>query len=248
MPFRFSKHETATINDAIKEVVKLNPPGLVFEAGSTVVRGLQGPHLLSPLLSRLARDARLLMPAIQLLGGDVYVHQYKVNFKHAFVGDIWPWHRDFEYWQRLDGIAKPDLVSVMVALDDISEFNGPLFFIRGSHRIEEQGDRPCPRRVTGADSHKAFSADLLFQLTREEVAALLISSEIIAPKGPTGLTLFFAANVAHASLPNLTATSRRLLIITYNRTNNLPSNKAKRPEYISGRTFTPLKPLKRFTK
>ena len=247
MPFRFSKHEIDTVNDATEEVVKLNPPGLVMEAGSTVVRGIQGAHLLNTLLSRLARDARLLMPAIQLLGGDVYVHQYKVNFKHAFVGDIWPWHRDFEYWHRLDGIAKPELVSVMVALDEISEFNGPLFFIPGSHHIQEASDRAYPRHLTGDEVHKAFSADLPFQLTKEEVSALLLSSEIVAPKGPIGLTLFFAANVAHASLPNLTATSRRLLIITYNRTDNLPSNKARRPEYISARTFTPLKPLKRFT-
>lgn len=248
MSFRFSKNETDAMNDAIDEVVRLNPPGLVWEADSTAVRGLQGPHLLSPLLSRLARDARLLMPAIQLLGGDVYVHQYKINFKRAFVGDIWPWHRDFEYWYRLDGIPQPNLVSVMVALDEISEFNGPLFFIPGSHRIKEQADPPGPSRLTGAGENAAFSADLPFQLTKEEIAAMLAGSEIIAPKGPTGLTIFFAANVAHASLPNLTATSRRILLITYNRTDNRPSNKAKRPEYISGRTFTPLKPLKRFTR
>jgi len=30
-----------------------------------------------------------------LLGSDIYVHQTKLNTKHAFVGDWWEWHQDY---------------------------------------------------------------------------------------------------------------------------------------------------------
>ena len=248
MSCRFTKEEVGRITDAISDVVKLNPPGLITESNSSVVRGLQGAHLLNPLLSQLARDKRLLAPALELLGGDVYVHQYKVNFKHAFVGEIWPWHQDFTYWQMLDGIPRPNLASAMVALDEITEFNGPLFFIRGSHKFGITQGQISYGKLSEEEVKRGFSAELPFQLTKDEVERMLHGSEIIAPKGPAGTVVFFAANVAHASLPNLTPSSRRLLIITYNRTNNVPvPGTAKRPEHVAGQFFEPLEPVDLFT-
>ena len=67
---------------------------------------------LPPLIGRSPMrgvDAKL-GPAKQLLRHHVYLHQFKVNFKQAFVGGAWPWHQDFAYWHILDGIPNAALV------------------------------------------------------------------------------------------------------------------------------------------
>ena len=51
---------------------------------------------------RLGRHPRLVAPVQQLLGGDIYMHQFKINAKAAFDGDVWQWHQDYGTWSRDD--------------------------------------------------------------------------------------------------------------------------------------------------
>jgi len=248
LPYRFSHLDLQRITEAIDEVISARPPGLVYESDSDIVRALQGAHLFNRLLGRLTQDRRLLRPAKQLLRGDVYLHQFKVNFKQAFVGGAWPWHQDFAYWHILDGIPNANLVSAMIALDEISEFNGPVFFIRGSHNKGLFQNETTEASEALKDLDRSFSSDLPFQLNKEDIANLLQGSEIVAPKGPPGSVIFFAANVAHASLPNLTPYARRIVLVTYNRVDNAPLyNSKRRPEYIAGSAFQPLQEIADFT-
>ncbi len=94
---------------------------------------------------------------------------------------------------------------------------------------------------------RCFSSDLPFQVSNEDIKWLLTDSEIVAPKGPAGTVIFFAANVAHASLPNLTPYARRIVFVTYNRIDNLPAdNPSPRPEYIAGSSFKALEEIDDF--
>ncbi|MEI9803134.1 MAG: phytanoyl-CoA dioxygenase family protein [Pseudolabrys sp.] len=43
----------------------------------------------------MARHPRLVEPLRQLFGENVYVHQFKLNAKAAFEGDVWQWHQDY---------------------------------------------------------------------------------------------------------------------------------------------------------
>ena len=54
----------------------------------------------------LARHPRLVEPLRQLFGEDVYVHQFKLNAKAAFEGDVWQWHQDYGTWARDDGMPR----------------------------------------------------------------------------------------------------------------------------------------------
>lgn len=244
---RLSETEIKAIETAIDEVIESDPPGLVRESNSQVVRALQGPHLQNTTLLRLAQDHRILEPAREVLGSDVYLHQYKVNFKREFVGELWPWHQDYAYWCALDGIARPDLVTVAIALDEVSEFNGPLFFIRGSHNFGLIQNREVEASVSSSNIEKQFSQNLMFQLSPDDIRRMLEKAEIVAPKGPAGSILLFSANVAHASQPNLSPSPRRLVLITYNRVDNRPvPGFSERPEYIAGRCFEALRPISNF--
>ena len=37
----------------------------------------------------------MIEPIEQIFGEKVYMHQYKINAKSAFTGDVWQWHQDY---------------------------------------------------------------------------------------------------------------------------------------------------------
>lgn len=45
------------------------------------------------------------------------------------------WHQDFIFWLKEDKILHPDLTTVALFLDDVTEANGPIGFLPGSHQI-----------------------------------------------------------------------------------------------------------------
>ena len=94
-----------------------------------------GIHLRNAVYARLVRHPRFVEPAMQILGDDrLYVMQVKVNVKAAFGGEVWQWHYDFATHHGEDGVPSRLPLNLHVFLDDVTEFNGPLWFIRGSHR------------------------------------------------------------------------------------------------------------------
>ena len=62
------------------------------------------------------------------------MHQFKINGKMAFEGDVWQWHQDYGTWLNDDLMPTERAMNVAIFLDDVNEFNGPLMFIPGSHR------------------------------------------------------------------------------------------------------------------
>ena len=41
----------------------------------------------------------MIRPVEQVFGEQVYMHQYKINAKAAFTGDVWQWHQDYGTWR-----------------------------------------------------------------------------------------------------------------------------------------------------
>ena len=104
------------------------------EKESDAVRTAMGLHQRSEVFARVVRHPRLVEPAMQILGDALYVQQVKVNAKEAFSGDVWQWHYDFATHHGEDGVPEPLALNLHIFLDEVNEFNGPLVFIRGSHR------------------------------------------------------------------------------------------------------------------
>src|SRR3546814_9383263 len=63
------------------------------------------------------------------------MHQFKINAKAAFDGEVWQWHQDFGTWHRDDEMPEPRAMNIALFLDEVSAVNGPLMFIPG--RSEE---------------------------------------------------------------------------------------------------------------
>lgn len=246
LPACFSPEEVQEMNGELPAIFAEDTPARVLEKGSGQVRSVYGSHRTSGLFARLVRDRRVLDPARTILEGEVYVHQFKVNAKLAFVGDVWEWHQDYIFWRNEDGMPTPRVVNAVVFLDEVTEFNGPLLFIPGSHRagVLDPGKR---RDGSGGDAPAwaaDVAADLSYTLTREMIADMVAERGIVAPKGPAGSVLFFDANVAHGSGPNMSPFDRKLMLVTYNSVHNVPVPRGNpRPEFLCSRDCTPVVPL-----
>ena len=235
----FSKENISRLKNEATVLAGQDLPSIVREKGTGLVRALQGCHLFSSTFDRLTRLPGIVDPVEQIIDGKGYVYQFKVNFKMAFGGDVWKWHQDYIYWLKEDGMRHPSCTNVLIFLDDVNEFNGPLLLIPGSHHhgvIEVEV--PSDRRGGWQES---FSADLKYSLDKKTIADLVHRCGIVAPKGPQGSVLFFHPNLVHGSAPNISPFDRTILIVTYNSIDNVPCPVGKpRPEFIVSRDTRPV--------
>ncbi|MFI6934711.1 phytanoyl-CoA dioxygenase family protein [Streptomyces sp. NPDC050287] len=223
-------------------------PRRVMETNGRQVRAVHGSHLHSRFFADLVRMPRLLDPVRQLLSGEAYVHQFKINAKKAFGGELWEWHQDFYFWEHEDGMSEPRAVNVVIHLDAANEFNGPLMLIPGSHRetgISAEGNPVEPDgEVQGWE--RTVSARLKYRIGSETLRKLVDTHGITSIKGTAGCILFFDPRVVHGSVGNMTPYDRSLLIISYNSTENqLREVPHPRPEFLAGREYGALKSLAR---
>ena len=70
------------------------------------------------------------------------MHQFKINAKAPFDGDVWQWHQDYGTWKRDDGMPEARAMNISVFLDEVYPYNGPLMFIPKSHKRGTLGGRP----------------------------------------------------------------------------------------------------------
>jgi ectoine hydroxylase-related dioxygenase (phytanoyl-CoA dioxygenase family) len=243
-----SATEIATLGAAIHEVFAHDFPGRVLEKGSNLVRAVHGPHLINDVFERLTRHPKLVKAAMQLLGSQVYIHQFKINAKAAMGGDVWKWHQDYQFWRDEDGMPTARVLNVAVFLDEVNEFNGPIIFVPGSHKdgIIEVPVDPTSRSVQ--DSTRPWlstvSADLKYTIDKPTLTRMVQQYGLCAPKGPSGSLLFFHPNLIHGSVPNMSPFDRTLAVITYNSIENtLRPVPQPRPDFMANRDYTPIVPL-----
>lgn len=233
------QREVERLRESFARDCEVPGPHLVVEDDSAEVRAVYASHHRQPEFAGLIRDARVLGPVQQLLTDDVYVYQFKINAKPAFGGERWAWHQDYLAWRIADGLPAPRQVNIGVFLDDVTEFNGPVIFVPGSHR----GGLVRESRKTGAKSEQHLDPDDI-SLTPRQLAEHVDRHGMTSPKGPAGSVVFFSPEIVHGSAPNMSPFARRLLIATYNDVTNLPEAPGgQRPEYVVCRDTEPLRPL-----
>ncbi|HEX5676533.1 MAG TPA: ectoine hydroxylase [Alcanivorax sp.] len=214
----------------------------VTEPGSEEIRSLFAVHFLSERFNQLARDPRLTGRARQILGGDVYVHQSRINYKPGFHGKGFNWHSDFETWHAEDGMPSMHAVSASIVLTDNHHFNGPLMLIPGSHKVFV----PC-LGATPDDHHKQSLKTQEFGVPGNDVLQALIErGGIEAPTGKAGGLILFDCNTLHGSNANMSPDPRSNVFFVYNRRDNVCDRpyaaRRRRPSFLAhgpGETWTP---------
>ncbi|WP_410667884.1 phytanoyl-CoA dioxygenase family protein [Amycolatopsis sp. cmx-4-68] len=232
----FSEAEVDSLNAAAEEELGADTPWRTVEEATGRPCRVHGSHLRHEVFERLVRLPRLLRVAEHLLGDRVYVHQFKINEKHAYGGGAWHWHQDFIFWNRQDGMPEPRALTVGIFLDDVTEFNGPLMFVPGGH-LGGVIDL-APKRGGWADT---LTSDLKYSLQDSDVLTELARRNgITTPKGPRGSAVWFHCTLPHGSAQNLSPFGRRMLFVSYNAVANALPAPSPRPEWLVSRTFDPL--------
>lgn len=245
LPNGFTSHDLKAIKAELPRILAERTERTVMEADGKSVRSVYGVHQHNKFISRLARHPQLLMMAQQILQDNVYVYQSKLNLKLPFAGDVWDWHQDYTYWCNEDGMPAPQAVSVAIYLDDVNEFNGPLYFLPGTHRSGVQRHRSPEGQPAGYEDAPGWisnlTAKLKYSIDHDCLRELTLKHGIVAPKGQAGTILLFDCNIIHASPPNISPFGRTTLIFTYNRVSNAPlESRRRRPEFLASADSRPL--------
>ena len=231
LPERFTREEIEPLRKEADVIFALDRQE-VWRETSGVARTAFAAHTFSEPFRRLGAHPRMVKPVMQILDGQVYMHQYKINAKAAFDGDVWQWHQDYGVWQRDDDMPEPRAMNIAVFLDPVTAANGPLLFIPKSHKVG----------VLQAGHDLATTSYPLWTLDRETVTRLAAAGGIEAPTGPPGAMIMFHGNLVHASPPNISPWHRTIVYLSLCEVNN-HIRRFQRPEWIAHRDFTPIEPL-----
>jgi ectoine hydroxylase len=208
---------------------------VITEPGSGEVRSIFNIHRLNDLFANLVCDPRVLNVAREILCGEVYIHQSRINYKPGFKGKEFYWHSDFETWHSEDGMPAMRAVSCSILLTDNNEHNGPLMLIPGSQHyfIACMGKTPD-------DHYKHSLKQQEYGVPDEALLRRLCDLGGIAScTGRAGSAVFFDCNTMHGSNSNITPHPRSNIFFVYNSTENqlgTPGDGLKpRPEFVAAR-------------
>ncbi len=231
-PGLFTPEEIQVLIDEVPRLYAQHRPENVREKGSEAVRTNFAAHMYSKLFARLARHPRMVESVMQIFGEPVYMHQFKINGKMAFDGDIWQWHQDYGTWQADDLMPAARAMNVAIFLDEVNEFNGPLMFIPESHK----------HGVLDAEHDVSTTSYPLWTINHDTIRKLVARGGLVAPKGPVGSMILFHGCLVHASTANLSPWNRVSVYLSLCAVSN-HIRRFKRPEYIAHRDFTPIQCL-----
>jgi ectoine hydroxylase len=236
-PGHFSAEEIGVLTDAVPALYSRREAFNVREKGSDAVRTNFAAHMISEPFAKLARHPRMVRPVRDLFEEEVYMHQFKINGKMAFEGDVWQWHQDYGTWLNDDLMPTERAMNVAIFLDEVTEHNGPLMFIPGSHK---KGVVDAKHDLT-TTSYPLWTVDndLIRQLVERAGGT---QGGIVSPKGPAGSMILFHSCLVHASGSNLSPFNRVAVYLSLCAVSN-HIRRHKRPEFIAHRDFAPIEML-----
>jgi ectoine hydroxylase len=231
LPDCFSDEEMAVLRAEAENIYKTERKE-VWRESSGAPRTAFAAHTYNEAFRLLGAHPRLVKPVEQLFGEKLYMHQFKINAKAAFEGEVWQWHQDYGTWARDDGMPQPRAMNIAVFLDEVMPINGPLMFIPKSHK----------HGTLQAGHDKQTTSYPLWTLDKDTVTRLAKEGGIVAPTGKPGSVLMFHGNLVHASPPNITPYPRKIVYLTLCAVSN-HITKFTRAEWIAHRDFTPIVPV-----
>jgi ectoine hydroxylase len=231
LPNLFGAEEIAVLREEAEGIYATDRKE-IWREKSGAPRTAFAAHTYNEAFGILGADPRLIRPVEQVFADRLYMHQYKINAKAAFDGDVWQWHQDFGVWHRDDGMPEPRAMNISVFLDEVMHINGPLMLVPKSHR----------HGVLAAGHDTGTTSYPLWTLDNGTVKRLVDEGGIFTAVGPPGSVLMFHGNLVHGSAGNITPYPRKIVYLTLCAVSN-HITKFTRAEWIAHRDFTPIVPV-----
>lgn len=164
-------------------------------AASPALRRVASPQDVSEAYLGVMRDNHALDTLTHLIGPNIRFNHAKVNSKLPGSATVVKYHQDFMYEPH----SNDDLATVLIFLDDVTDENGPLEVVPGSHR------GPLHELWHGGVFTGAIDDDLASEMPARAVRCT----------GPAGSACIMHTRLLHGSAANLSAQPRTLFIAVY---------------------------------
>ena len=188
----------------VREIAPAVPPGdRILEADGTNVRNLWRMEKHDEFFDRLAQRDQIVGLVRELVHGEPVLMAVETFNKPARVGSGVPPHQDNAYFCQ----SPSDVLTIWIAIDAATDANGPIFYLKGSHR-----GGTLPHRPSGVAGNSMGLAKMpphdqadVFRGTLEPGDALIHHCETIHWSAPNqtdqprcGLLMVFrGAHTAH---------------------------------------------------
>ena len=157
------------------------------------VRRLKSPISHHDVYMRTIKHDNILDIVAQLIGDGIRTNGNKLNMKSADYGSPVEWHQDWSFYPH----TNDDILAVGVCIDEMTEANGALLVIPGSHKGPTY-DHHQDGRFCGAVTDPDF-----------------IPENVVALEVPAGGISIHHVRTLHGSAPNYSGAPRRLLLFQY---------------------------------
>jgi ectoine hydroxylase-related dioxygenase (phytanoyl-CoA dioxygenase family) len=166
------------------------------------LRRVTNPTDISMTYEKVMRDAPMVDMVADLIGPDVKFHHSKINLKLPAANTEVGYHQDFPYTPH----TNDDIVTALLMLDDVTEGNGCLMVVPGSHR------GPLLSLYQGERFAGFIDPEEERRLRAREVPVT----------GPAGSVCLMHTRLVHGSAANRSARPRGLFICVYTAADAFP--------------------------
>ena len=189
-----SRHHSAPYGDTFDGRCRFDvEPGHSFE--TPALRRIASPIEISEIYLEVMRNNRALDALEDLLGPNIKFENAKINSKLPGAATEIKFHQDFLF----EAHTNDDMVTVLFFLDDVTEENGPLEVVPGSHK---------------GPLYEHWHAGVFTGAVSDAIAAEM-APKAVACYGSAGSACLMHTRVLHGSAPNLSNASRTLFICEY---------------------------------
>jgi ectoine hydroxylase-related dioxygenase (phytanoyl-CoA dioxygenase family) len=188
--------------------------GLEHSAEKPALRRINNPSDLYATYEQVMRDARVVDMVSDLIGPNVKFHHDKINLKLPGSNTEVHYHQDFLFTPH----TNDDVVTALIMLDDVTEQNGCLKVVAGSHKGE---------------LHTLFEDGVFVGRMQEDVSAEMKQADMPVT-GAAGSVCLMHTRLAHGSDANHGDIARGLYICVYTASDAFPLAKNPMPNPNEG--------------
>ena len=149
-----------------------------------------------------------------LIGPDVKFHHSKINSKLPGGQTAVKWHQDFPFTPH----SNDDLITALLMVDEVTQDNGPLEVVAGSHRGE----------LHGLWHNGVFTGAVTDSIAED------CQKKAVTCMGPAGSVCLMHTRLLHGSAANISPRPRNLFICVYSAEDAVPCSSNPMPTTFEG--------------
>ncbi|MBZ0216489.1 MAG: phytanoyl-CoA dioxygenase family protein [Fimbriimonadaceae bacterium] len=178
------------------------------------LRRVNAPVEVSEAYFKAMSDSKMTDCIADLIGPNVKFHHSKINSKLPGGNTEVKWHQDFPFTPH----TNDDVITALLLVDEVTEENGPLEVVPGSHKSAIYG----------------LWHDGIFTGAVDDEVAATAQKKAVVCTGPAGSVCLMHTRLLHGSTANRSSRPRNLFISVYTAEDAIPCSPNPMPTKYEG--------------